>query len=117
MNEQQFENARTTAGLWFAVQYLEEISKREMELRDAAKKKVYIEQLYQKLHKEGRDKNINGTKTRVYAVLRIIRGGDAWMIKLLKIGATSAKASPETMKSACRQLKARGIPESQWANG
>ena len=73
INDEQFERAYRSAGLWFVGEYMELFLSRINELRDDVSKNKIIEELYN--DGNGFDKKISGTRTRVNSLLRIIESG------------------------------------------
>ncbi len=104
MTEQQFTTAYRTAGLAFAITFLNELSEREVELRSTGKLNKYVEQLFKILNAAGIDTVVGGTRARVYALLSIIRAGQDRINQLLNIGAESTRMTPAVRASALLQL-------------
>lgn len=74
ISEKQFINAYRSAGLWFVALYMEAFLLRIDELKDNVLKTNLIEEIYNN-GENAFDKEINGTRTRVNSLLRIIESG------------------------------------------
>ena len=73
MNDEQFEGACNSSGLWFVGMYMEAFLLRLDELEDKNLKSKLIEEIYDN-GENTFDKKIGGTRTRVNSLYRIITG-------------------------------------------
>lgn len=100
ISDKQFERVYISAGAWFVGEFMEVIMTNIDQFNKNKDAKIrFIEKIYN--NGKGPDKNMSGTRVRVYCVMKIINAGRS-VEALEKVVSSNrvAKSSPEAFKIA-----------------